>query len=222
MGTATPKVLLPAGIGSGSDRADMRSVLALTVGLFDADPNCKAIVVCVPASWREQCAGAVSFASRITIVEGGATRQESVCRGLLALKGKLDLHDGSIVLIHDAARCCLTPQLVQRVVEGVLEHGAVTAAVPIVEALSRAEEGKVSTYVDRQDLWSIQTPQGFLLGDLVRAHEEAQHSAEMALDDATLVARLRPVHIVMGERLNIKVTNPHDLEVAEVILAGRR
>jgi 2-C-methyl-D-erythritol 4-phosphate cytidylyltransferase len=145
-----------------------------------------------------------------------------VHRGLLALKGKFYLHDESIVLIHDAARCCLTPQLVSRVIEGVLQHGAVTAAVPIFDALSRAEDGRVTNYVDRQDLWSIQTPQGFLLSDLLRAHEQAQHSGDVALDDATLVARLRPVHIVMGDRLNIKVTNPHDLEVTEVICAGRR
>jgi 2-C-methyl-D-erythritol 4-phosphate cytidylyltransferase len=108
---------------------------------------------------------------------------------------------------------------VQRVVEGVSELGAVTAAVPIFDALCRAESGKLTTYVDREALWSIQTPQGFIMRDLVAAHARAQQDGTQALDDAALVARSRSVSIVMGDRFNIKVTHPDDLRVVQMIIS---
>jgi 2-C-methyl-D-erythritol 4-phosphate cytidylyltransferase len=137
-----------------------------------------------------------------------------------ALVEKFGVQDDSIVLVHDAARCCVTPEVVERVVKGVREHGAVTAAVPIFDALSRAESGTLTTYVDREALWSIQTPQGFLVKDLLAAHAAAEREGTQALDDAALVARVRPVQVVMGDRLNIKVTHPDDLRVARMILSG--
>jgi 2-C-methyl-D-erythritol 4-phosphate cytidylyltransferase len=74
--------------------------------------------------------------------------------------------------------------------------------------------------VDREALWSIQTPQGFLVKDLLAAHAAAEREGTQALDDAALVARVRPVQVVMGDRLNIKVTHPDDLRVARMILSG--
>jgi 2-C-methyl-D-erythritol 4-phosphate cytidylyltransferase len=220
MGIPTPKVLLSCDESGSKAQERETSILARTVGLFDRDPLCDAIVVCVPVAWRERCEHEISFAGRTAIVNGGATRQESVSRGVLALVEKFGVHDDSVVLVHDAARCCVTQDVIGRVVQGVAEHGAVTAAVPIFDALSRAENGTLTTYVDREALWSIQTPQGFLVRDLVAAHAAAESGGTQAQDDAALVARVRPVHVVMGDRLNIKVTHPDDLRVARMILSG--
>ena len=220
MGSLTPKVLLSCDDGVVREAQPERSILARTVAVFDRDRDCKAIVLCVPAAWREECERQVSFAGRVAVVNGGATRQESVSCGVSALVEKFDVQDDSVVLVHDAARCCLTPEIVERVVQGVSEHGAVTAAVPIYDALSRAENRTLTTYVDREALWSIQTPQGFLLQDLLAAHAAAERDGIQALDDAALVARVRPVQVVMGDRLNIKVTHPDDLRVARMILSG--
>jgi 2-C-methyl-D-erythritol 4-phosphate cytidylyltransferase len=219
MGSSTPKVLLPCDEGESRENHSDRTILARTVTVFDSDPNCVAIVVCVPSLWRERCEQEISFARCAVAVEGGATRQESVSRGISALVEKCGIGDDSIVLIHDAARCCITHEVVQRVVEGVSELGAVTAAVPIFDALCRAESGKLTTYVDREALWSIQTPQGFIMRDLVAAHARAQQDGTQALDDAALVARSRSVSIVMGDRFNIKVTHPDDLRVVQMIIS---
>jgi 2-C-methyl-D-erythritol 4-phosphate cytidylyltransferase len=219
MGISTPKVLLSCNDGRREHQSE-QSILARTVAVFDRDPNCNSIVVCAPAAWREQCEQEISFAGRTAVVNGGSTRQESVSRGVSALVEKFGVREDSVVLVHDAARCCVTPDVIERVVQGVVEHGAVTAAVPIFDALSRADDGILTTYVDRDALWSIQTPQGFMVRDLVTAHTKAESDGTQALDDAALVGRLRSVHVVMGDRLNIKVTHPDDLRVARMILSG--
>lgn len=219
MGSPTPKVLLPCDDGGLSDGLRIRSILARTVAVFADDPSCAAIVVCAPAAWRERFEQEISLTDRIVVIEGGATRQESVSRGVAALAERFRVEADSTVLVHDAARCCLTSEVVQRVVCGVKEHGAVTAAVPIFDALSRAENGTLTTYVDRDALWSIQTPQGFVMRDLMAAHAKANDEKTQALDDAALVAHIRPVQVVMGDRLNIKVTHPDDLRVMRMILS---
>ncbi len=220
MGAAVPKVLLDCHGPVGREPNSSRSILASTVAIFDSDPHCDAVVVCVPSDWYEQCLQEVSFAKCAAVVNGGATRQESVSRGISALIERFGVGDNSIVLVHDAARCCVSPQLIARVVEGVIQHGAVTAALPVADALCRAQDGVLTTYVDRESLWSIQTPQGFFVRDLIAAHTTALREGIQALDDAALVARSRPVHVVMGDRLNIKVTHPDDLHAAGVILSG--
>jgi 2-C-methyl-D-erythritol 4-phosphate cytidylyltransferase len=215
MGSPTPKVLLPCDDGG----ARPRSILSRTVAVFADDQSCAAIVVCVPSEWREQFEHEIAFTGRAIAVEGGATRQESVSRGVAALTERFGVDPDSTVLVHDAARCCLTQDVIERVVSGVKEHGAVTAAVPIFDALSRAQNGTLTTYVDRDALWSIQTPQGFVMRDLIAAHAKANEDKTQVLDDAALVARIRPVHVVMGDRLNIKVTHPDDLRVIRMIVS---
>jgi 2-C-methyl-D-erythritol 4-phosphate cytidylyltransferase len=188
------------------------------VGLFERDAACVRIVLCVPAEWRDRFAEEVNGFTKVALVIGGATRQESVSRGVEALAESLDASNPALsVLVHDAARACLTHEVVARVLEGIAQHGAVTAAVPVVDSLCRAEEGVIANHVDRANLWAIQTPQGFVLQDLLAAHRQAAGQGIEALDDAALVARLRVVRVVEGDRLNIKVTQPGDLPIAQMI-----
>jgi 2-C-methyl-D-erythritol 4-phosphate cytidylyltransferase len=103
--------------------------------------------------------------------------------------------------------------VIESVLEGVAKHGAVTAAVKVSDSVCRAgADGVISEYIDRSGLYAVQTPQGFILKDLLRAHRNAKDENVTALDDAGLVARLRPVKIVAGDRANIKVTERGDLE----------
>jgi 2-C-methyl-D-erythritol 4-phosphate cytidylyltransferase len=219
IGAGIPKALLS--LPQGSCTGLKRTIVGLTVSVFEHDAACEAILVCVPPLWREQFAQALRGSAKVVIVEGGETRQESVYRAVLKLsevsyKPSLD----RVVLVHDAARCCLAQALVGDVVAGVAQYGAVTAAIPVSDALSRVTAGALEESVSREALWSIQTPQGFLLSDLRDAHQEAALSAVSAPDDATLVARRRSVHVVHGDRLNIKVTHPDDLRVAGLIVGG--
>jgi 2-C-methyl-D-erythritol 4-phosphate cytidylyltransferase/2-C-methyl-D-erythritol 2,4-cyclodiphosphate synthase len=137
------------------------------------------------------------------VVEGGATRSESVRRGLAAVPG-----DTTIVLVHDAARPAASDALFRRVVDAVL--GGAAVAVPAIEVADtiRHRDGGV---VDRSELLAVQTPQGFDAAALRAAHANGGE----ATDDASLVeARGGTVVTVAGERTNIKITEPADLVVA--------
>jgi 2-C-methyl-D-erythritol 4-phosphate cytidylyltransferase len=211
MGASVPKVLL-------SLFPEGPSILKQTVTCFEHDPECIRIVLCIPAEWHDRFAEEVQGCSKVQIVHGGATRQESVSKGVSALAASLGAGGVDMpVLVHDAARACISHEVIARVRAGVSRHGAVTAAVQVVDSLCRAEGGIIAHHVDRSHLWAIQTPQGFILGDLLTAHRNAAEDGIEALDDAALVARLRPVHVVEGDRLNIKVTQPGDLVIAEMI-----
>ncbi len=160
----------------------------------------------------------------VEIIEGGATRQESVSRGVNHLmdKGNID-H----VLIHDGARCLVTPELLDRCSVALKEVNGLIAAVPVKDTIKIIEENPISYHriestPDRQHLWAAQTPQGFLLPLLDQAHEKALDQGWQVTDDAALFERLDlPVYIVEGEETNIKITTPLDMIVAEMLLQRR-
>lgn len=214
MGAALPKVLLPIELHGG--RA--RSVLRYSTDAFLRDPNCLGVVVCAPKSYVKSFGDEVSQDSRVSIIEGGATRQASVFAGVMALNRMPGVTADTVTLVHDAARACVTQSVIERVVLAVAEHGAATAAVPIVDSVCRGgNDGSISEYVDRTSLWSIQTPQGFLLGELLAAHQRALETGQEAPDDASLMSSSRKVVLVQGDRLNIKITQPGDLTVASMV-----
>jgi 2-C-methyl-D-erythritol 4-phosphate cytidylyltransferase len=124
-----------------------------------------------------------------------------------------------VVLVHDAARCCLPETTIARVLDGVAQWGAATAAIPAFDALVCSDGESFGEPVSRENVWSVQTPQGFRLGDLRQAHRQAKAENVQALDDASLVRRNRPVRLVMGDRLNVKVTTQEDLDFVEHLMA---
>ena len=213
MGADVPKVLLKL-----STAASSPSIIQGSVDVFAADPRCERVVVCVPAEWRERFEQELVGRAKVTLTPGGATRQESVRLGIESLSALVVRVGGDLratcVLVHDAARCCVSQEVIQRVVDGVRSDGAATAAVPVSDSLCKASGGAITSFVDRDGVWAIQTPQGFLLEELRSAHFAARTDGFVALDDASVVARIRDVKVVEGDRLNIKVTHPHDLVVA--------
>jgi 2-C-methyl-D-erythritol 4-phosphate cytidylyltransferase len=137
--------------------------------------------------------------------------------GVEYLVNELKVPVDSHVLVHDAARCFLSYEVIESVLDGIAKHGAVTAAVKVADSVCRAGADEViSEYIDRAGLYAVQTPQGFILKDLLRAHRNAKEQQITALDDAGLVARLRPVKIVAGDRDNLKVTERGDLRGIKV------
>ena len=151
--------------------------------------------------------------ARIERVAGGAARSESV-RNALALAP-----DADIVVIHDAARPFVTPDLVRACVR-VVEGGAdgATAAARVTDTIKEADaDGRVVRTLDRARLWAIQTPQAFRADVLRRALASGDVGA--ATDDASLVESLGgDVRIVEAPASNFKVTWPEDLERAEALL----
>lgn len=169
-------------------------------------------VVVVVAAGRE--AETTGVLADEIVVAGGETRQESVWRGLMALPD-----DVTHVLVHDGARPCVSQALIKRVIVGLEKSDAVVPSVPAVDTLVEESAGTVRAIVDRQRVAGVQTPQGFAIDVLRRAHENAQTHDLTSSDDGSLVLALgEPVSTVSGERLNMKVTFPDDLLLAEAIL----
>ena len=160
------------------------------------------------------CVGVVVVGDVPGGVPGGARRRDSVAAGLAHAPAA-----ATHVLVHDAARPLASPELVAAVLAR-LESGdveAVVPAVPVTDTVKRVEAGSVVATVDRTDLVVVQTPQGFLIEALRRAHAVDQDDAS---DDALLIERMGGrVAIVAGEAQNLKITYPGDLAVAEALLS---
>jgi 2-C-methyl-D-erythritol 4-phosphate cytidylyltransferase len=154
---------------------------------------------------------------------GGATRAESVFNGLLALRQR-GVPDSDWVLVHDAARCLVTPEEVSALIDACVDDpvGGLLA-LPLPDTLKDEEDGRVARTIERRHKWLAQTPQMFRLGELLRALQAAQASGfEGVTDEASAIERTgqRP-RLVEGRASNIKVTYPHDFALAEAILRSR-
>jgi 2-C-methyl-D-erythritol 4-phosphate cytidylyltransferase len=151
----------------------------------------------------------------VTVVVGGATRQESVARGLATLPD-----DGQVVLVHDAARPLVPVEVVRRVVDAVRSGAlAVTPVVPVTDTIRQLSPDQTSAVVDRSRLRAVQTPQGFDRDTLVQAH--AGLHDEVTDDVAACEAIGVPVTLVAGSREALKITEPFDLIVAQALLSTR-
>lgn len=155
--------------------------------------------------------------ANLKLVEGGATRQESVFAGVRSSKGDL-------VLVHDAARPCVGAELVERVVASALANGAAIAALPVSDTVkqARADSGFISQTLDRSTIWLAQTPQVFRRTLLLESLESAAREGFLGTDCASLLERKgHQVALVEGSEANIKVTYPMDLERAASIMQTR-
>jgi len=149
---------------------------------------------------------------------GGATRQQSVLNGLSFLEGQAAADDW--VMVHDAARPCLTAQEIQALLRA-LDGGAAGAVLgaSLVDTIKREQEGAIGQTVDRQGLWRALTPQVFRYADLRRALQDAEAAGIAATDEAQAMERLgHSPMLVPGSAFNIKVTRAEDLQWAARIL----
>ncbi|HEX7077331.1 MAG TPA: 2-C-methyl-D-erythritol 4-phosphate cytidylyltransferase [Candidatus Eisenbacteria bacterium] len=215
MGGSGPKLLLDLG---------GRTLLERSAAAFLRHPAVGEIVAVVPAPLLDRATAALEgtarpgapaspSAGRIRVVAGGATRQESVRRGLEASS-----RDAAFVAVHDVARPLVTVELIERVYRAARAHGAAIPALPIRDTVKEVADGRVVRSVPRDRLQGAQTPQVFARDILARAHE-ARAARGDATDDAALVeASGTAVHVVPGEASNVKITDPADLVTARALL----
>lgn len=162
---------------------------------------------------------AVGLTDGTHLIEGGSTRQESVYCGLQSLPA-----DAKHVLIHDGARCLVTPELLDRCTDHVRQCSGFIAAIPVKDTIKVVEtnSSRIESTPDRHRLWAAQTPQGFDVAMLKQCHHQGRQSGWEVTDDAALFEHCGlPVEILAGEETNLKVTTPIDLAIAEFILKQR-
>ena len=215
-----------AGVRMGGERAkqflelDGRPLLAITLARFQAAASVESIRLVVPADEIDFCRREIVAGFNLDKVEkvvaGGERRQDSVRRGIEATGGRFDL-----VLIHDGVRPLVQPELVERVIGAGRRHGAAIAALPTKDTVKEVDsEGLVVRTYDRRRVWLVQTPQVFRYAEIHAAHQKAVQEGWAGLtDDALLAERTGiAVSVVEGSEDNIKITTPHDLELAAFLL----
>ncbi len=153
----------------------------------------------------------------ITVVSGGATRQQSMAKGVAAAPKGTD-----IVLVHDAARPLVLPDQVDACIEAAIKRGGAILAAPMTDTIKRVDDGEIVETIDRSMLWGAQTPQAFR-ADRMRVMAALAADAEPGItDEASLAERFGySVQIVASDSTNLKITHPHDLLMAEAILRAR-
>jgi len=159
------------------------------------------------------------LAKKVEFVIGGEHRQQSVEHALNAVTASPD----DIVLVHDAVRPLVTPEIIHDVIEAAKKYGAAIAGLPAVDTVKQVErtsEGAIiKATIPRQGVVLAQTPQGFRYSVIKRAFDEAAADGFMGTDEASLAERSgHEVAVVMGSPRNMKITTPADMELAEFYL----
>ncbi|NCE64202.1 2-C-methyl-D-erythritol 4-phosphate cytidylyltransferase [Pseudoflavonifractor sp. 524-17] len=195
-------------------------ILLHTLSALDACPRIHEIVVVTRADLivpigqlcREACLSKVA-----RIVVGGASRTESVLAGIRAAS-----EEAALIAIHDGARPLVSQAVLDEVIYAGERCGAAAPAVPVKDTIKQAENGIVTATPDRAQLFAVQTPQVFeaslIRGALVKALEDGV----TLTDDCAAVERLgMKVTLTAGAPINLKITTPEDLAVAEALLYWR-
>ncbi len=227
-------VILPAaGIGTRMAGPQPKQFLALdgvpilihSLRAFAAVKRVTSIYVAVRKAEFERVEAQVAeygFADRVRVVEGGDHRQESVAHALAALPAQAD----DVVLVHDAVRPLIDAATIDRTIDAVIEHGAAIVGMPAVDTIKQVERtahgALITSTIPREFVVLAQTPQGFRFGILERAFGEATADGFVGTDEASVVERAGlPVAVVHGSPVNLKITQPGDLELAEFYLRQR-
>jgi len=159
-----------------------------------------------------------NFKKVVAFADGGIERQNSVWNGLEKCDPATD-----IVAVHDGARPLVTPALIESTVASAQAHGTGISASKVVDTIKEANADKtVVRTVDRTKLWAVQTPQTVRLPLLREAYSKVFEKQAVVTDEAAAVESLgQKVHLVETPFLNLKITTPADLAVAEALLRQR-
>lgn len=223
-------ILPAAGLGTRMASSAPKQFLSLggvpilihSLRAFAAVPRITAIYVAVRGTEMERTEAQIAeygFVERVHVVEGGDSRQESVAHALAAVPAAED----DIVLVHDAVRPLIDAATIERTIDAVVEHGAAIVGMPAVDTIKQVERtahgALVTATIPREFVVLAQTPQGFRYGLLQAAFAEATADGFIGTDEASVVERAgHAVAVVPGSPVNLKITQPGDLELAEFYL----
>ena len=211
-------------MGGGTDKAFLslgsKPVVAWSLLAFEKNTDIDSIILVVR---KDQITAAKAVARMfgisklVKIVSGGTRRQDSVQAGLKEVDS-----DTRIVVVHDGARPCVTQEVISEVIKSARRGVASVTGCRIRDTVKIVEKGSViSSTVDRTKYWSVQTPQAFPYSMLRKAYAAAEADKKDVFDDAQAVELTgETVKICESEKLNIKITTPFDLTVAQALLGG--
>ena len=205
MGGEHNKLLLPLGT---------RTILEFSIETFLKHPGIRKIFLTVSSQDRHIFEKIVP--QEVVLVKGGKRRQDSVHNALLKIIQEQQFPE--LVLVHDGARPFCSAKLIDRILDAAYEHGAAIPVLPLMDTIRRVTEEKTEV-VERDELFAVQTPQGFLLEQLLYASMQITVNKWTVTDDASMIENAGGrITTVEGDPLNLKITTPADLERADWIL----
>ncbi len=186
-----------------------KEVIKYTVEAFEKS-NIDEIIICANVAIIDDLKKILNDCKKVRIIEGGASRQESVFNGIKAC-------ECDYVLIHDAARPMITTDLINTAIDEVVFKNALTVATKTIDTIKEVVDGKIVKTIDRSKLYNTQTPQAFRYDLIKDAHEKL--SGQNFTDDAGMLEALgQTVYILNGSYKNIKITTQNDIDIAKVYL----
>ncbi len=200
---------------------DGRAVWLRCAELFvTRDDVCQCLIVVAPEdqeTFRRRYQANLAFMN-VQIADGGKERFDSVANALAKIK-----EEAEFIAIHDAARPCVTAEMIDSVFTSAAKTGAAMLAVPVTDTVKRSDDkGRVTETVQRKGLWLAQTPQVFRRDWLVEAYAKRTQLGRDITDDAQLIEAIgHPVYLVQGSTTNVKITTREDLTLAEAVLKAR-
>ncbi len=203
------KILLPLGT---------MPVVGYSLLAFEKAEEIAQIVVVTRADCIEEIqdiAHSLGIQKLVAVVEGGATRQESVWAGIRSL----DRKDISYLAIHDGARPLVTGEQIRAVIHDAHVFGGATLGCPVKDTIKYVDDGLITDTPPRSHLYQTQTPQVFRKSLYLEAMDFAmEHSLDFTDDCQLVEATGCKVCMTMGDYKNIKITTPEDIHIAEVLL----
>ena len=185
------------------------AVIKYTIDAFE-NSNVDEIIICANINIIDELKEIFKNSPKVRIIEGGATRQESVFNGLNA-------SECDYVLIHDGARPMISTDLVNSAVEEVKTKKALTVATKTIDTIKEVIDGKIIRTIDRAKLYNTQTPQAFEYNLIKDAHKKLY--GQNFTDDAGMLEELgQTVYILNGSYKNIKITTQNDIDIAKIYL----
>ena len=202
-----------------------KPIIVYTLEHFQNHPEVdRIVVVCIEThlDYMRKLAAQYELSKMAAIVPGGATGQDSIWNGLVALmENSGGISDDEVVLIHDGVRPIIDEDLITRNIAAVKEHGSAISSSPAIETFCLSgEDSTIASVLERKQCFLAKAPQSFLLKDIVRAHQKARSEGRHdAIDSAQLMMRSgHTLHYVTCDTSNIKITTPCDYYIFKGIL----
>ena len=203
-----------------------KPVIIYTLEAFQRHPNIDKIEVVCLDGWQEILRAyckQFGITKLANVVEGGENGQSSIRNGLWDLKEMYDEND--LVLIHDAIRPMVSEEIISDAIRVCKKYGNSISVIPCAEAMLKTEDGVSSLeQIPRDNLKRTQTPQTFVLKDIVAAHEEAlEKGITNSVASCTLYIELgKKLYFSAGSEKNIKLTTPDDIDIFKSLLVTRK
>lgn len=226
--------ILSGGIGSRMGTTDMpkqflelggKPILMHTIDPFLINPRIDEIIVALPRPWISHTIDLVRKyycnSEKIHLIAGGETRNETLMCILNDIEQRSGIGEDDVILSHDAVRPFVSERIINDNLDAVLKYGAVDTVIPASDTIVDSEDGiKIRSIPMRSHMYQGQTPQSFHIKTLREVYASLTSEEIESLTDAAKIFVLKgqPVHMIMGDFSNMKITTPYDLKMANALL----